>query len=153
MTKADDELAIRSAVASYSDAVMCRDATAAASVFADDGVLQAFGGPEVVGRTAIEAALGSRFGGGDDGGFSVQMTMTVAVRLEGDVADVRSHYLEMSRGGDGTIGRLSMGTMDDTFGREAAGWKISRRRLARVYVGDIDMPGKVTKRDLDAWLA
>lgn len=153
MTAADDELAVRAAVASYSDAVMCRDAQAAASVFAVDGVLQAFGGPEVVGRAAIEAALASRFGAGDFGGFSVQMTMPVAVRLDGDRADVRSHYLEMSRGSDDTTGRLSMGTMEDTFGRGDDGWRIRRRRLTRVYVGDVEMPGKVTPREMDAWLA
>lgn len=149
----DDELAIRTLLAAYSDAVMCGDPEAAASVYAEDGVLQAFGGPDVVGRAAIEAALSSRIGGGAGGGFSVQMTMTVGVRIDGDEAEARSHYLETSRGVEPGVGRLSMGSMDDSLRRVDGQWRIARRQLARVYVGATDMPGKVTPRDLRAWLA
>jgi uncharacterized protein (TIGR02246 family) len=151
---AEDELAIRTLIAAYSDAIMCRDGVAAASVFADDGVLHAFNGPEVAGRTAIEAALVRRTAstGDDGGGFGVQMTMTVGVRIDGDIATARSHYLETGRGAAPGVGRLSMGSMEDTFRRIDGHWCISHRRLKRVYVGDIDMPGKTTPRDLTAWL-
>ena len=152
--RAEDELAIRTLIVGYSDAIMCRDAIAAASVFADDGVLHAFNGPVVAGRSAIEAALARRTADGSDdgGGFGVQMTMTVGVRVEGDVAIARSHYLETSRGRAPGVGRLSMGSMEDTLRRINGHWRISHRRLKRVYVGDIDMPGKATPRDLTAWL-
>jgi len=146
-----DELAIRSLLAGYSDAVMCGDAAAAASVFADDGVLSAFGGPDVVSRPAIEAALTGRLGG-RGGGFSVQMLMTVGVLVDGDRAEARSHYLEASRGADPGVGRLSMGSMEDRLNRSPDGWRIVHRRLARVYVGDLDMHGRVTQRNLIAWL-
>jgi hypothetical protein len=46
---ADDELAICALIAAYSDAVMCGDPKAAASVHAEDGELQGFGGAVVVG--------------------------------------------------------------------------------------------------------
>ena len=149
---AGDELAVRSLLAGYSDAVMCGDAAAAASVFAEDGILQAFGGPDVVGRPAIEAALSARLGDDPGRGLSVQMTMTVGVRIGGDQARARSHYLEMSRRAEPGTGRLSMGSMDDELLRVGDEWRIGRRILRRVYVGDFDMPGKVTPRDPTAWL-
>jgi uncharacterized protein (TIGR02246 family) len=142
-----DELAARSVIAAYSDAIMCRDATAAASLFAEDAVLSAFGGADVEGRAAIEAALRRRLDG-DSGGFAVQMTMTVGLTGQGDRARARSHYLEISSPGSGATGRLSMGSMEDELSRGPTGWRITRRTLARVYVGDMDLPGKVTPRTL-----
>jgi uncharacterized protein (TIGR02246 family) len=147
-----DELEARNVIAAYSDAIMCRDATAAASLFADDAVMSAFGGPDVVGRAAIEAALRRRLGG-DSEGFAVQMTMTVGVTGEGDRAVARSHYLEVSSPGSGATGRLSMGSMEDELSREPTGWRIHRRTLARVYVGDMDLPGKVTPGMLSPWIS
>jgi uncharacterized protein (TIGR02246 family) len=147
-----DELEARSVIAAYSDAIMCRDATAAASLFAEDAVLSAFGGPDVVGRAAIEAALRRRLEG-DSGGFAVQMTMTVGVTGEADRAVARSHYLEVSSPGSGATGRLSMGSMEDELSRSPTGWRIHKRTLARVYVGDMDLPGKVTPRALSPWIS
>jgi hypothetical protein len=65
----------------------------------------------------------------------------------------RSHYLEVGRGAEAGVGRLSMGSMEDRLAKLGGAWKISRRQLARVYVGDIEMPGKGTERDLTAWLS
>jgi uncharacterized protein (TIGR02246 family) len=147
-----DELEARSVIAAYSDAVMCRDATAAASLFAEDAVLSAFDGPDVVGRTAIETALRRRLEGGSEG-FAVQMTMTIGVSGQGDRAVARSHYLEISSPGLGATGRLSMGSMADELSRGPTGWRIQRRTLARVYVGDMDLPGRVTPRTLSPWIS
>jgi len=97
---AEDELSIRTLIAEYSDAIMCRDPTAAASVFAEGAVLEAFGGPQVVGRVAIENALRARLGS-ESSGFGVQMTMTVGVRVDGDSALARSHYLEIGTASQG----------------------------------------------------
>jgi uncharacterized protein (TIGR02246 family) len=146
-----DELEARKVIAAYSDAIMCRDATAAASVFAEDAVLSAFGGADVVGRSAIEAALRRRLEGDPDG-FAVQMTMTVGVSGEGDRAVARSHYLEVSSPRSGATGRLSMGSMEDDLSRGPTGWRIDRRTLARVYVGNMTLPGKVTPRMLSPWI-
>jgi uncharacterized protein (TIGR02246 family) len=146
-----DELEARSVIAAYSDAIMCRDAAAAASLFAEDAVLSAFGGADVVGRSAIEAALRRRLEG-DFAGFAVQMTMTVGVTGESDRAVARSHYLEVSSPGSGATGRFSMGSMEDELSRGPTGWRIARRTLARVYVGDMDLPGKVTPRMLSPWI-
>ena len=75
------------------------------------------------------------------------------VRVDHDKAEARSHYLEMSRGPDTGIGRFSMGSMEDRLVREPHGWRILHRRLARFYVGDLDLPGQVTPRALAAWLS
>jgi uncharacterized protein (TIGR02246 family) len=146
-----DELQVRSVITGYSDAIMCGDASAAASAFADNAVLSAFGGPDVVGRPAIEAALRRRLGDGSEG-FAVQMTMTVGVRFQGERAVARSHYLEVSSPGPGATGRLSMGSMEDELTRGENGWLIAKRTLARVYVGDTDLPGKITPRLLAPWI-
>ncbi len=147
---ADDELSIRTLIAGYSDAIMCRDPTAAASVFAEDAVLEAFGGPPVIGRAAIESALRARLGAGSSG-FAVQLTMTVGVRIEDDRAFARSHYLELGTASGQGPGRLSVGWMEDQLQRRASGWRIQNRGLKRVYVGDALLPGKVTVRDAVAW--
>jgi ketosteroid isomerase-like protein len=153
MSSLEDELAVRSLLAGYSDAVTVGDPAAAASAFADDAVLQAFGGPEVRGRAAIEAALSSRLVR-EEGAFALQLSMCVGVRLApaGDSGHARSHYLELGRGADPGIGRLSTGIMDDTLARDLDGrWRIVRRRLVRSYVGDVDMPGKTSPLGVGAW--
>jgi uncharacterized protein (TIGR02246 family) len=147
---AEDEFSIRTLIAEYSDAIMCRDPAAAASVFAEDAVLEAFGGQPVIGREAIESALQNRLGPGSSG-FAVQLTMTVGVRIEGDRAFARSHYLELGTASREGPGRLSMGWMDDRLQRGASGWRIQTRGLKRVYVGDAILPGKITVRDAVAW--
>jgi uncharacterized protein (TIGR02246 family) len=147
---AEDELSVRTLIAEYSDAIMCRDPAAAASVFAEDAVLEAFGGPSVIGRAAIETALRARLGPGSSG-FGVQMTMTVGVRVDGDQALARSHYLEIGTGSNDGPGRLSMGWMEDRLQRRAEGWRIQTRELKRVYVGDLLLPGKITARDAVSW--
>ena len=153
MTSAEDELAVRSLLASYSDAVTLGDPAAAASAFAEDAVLEAFGGPEVTGRAAIEAALASRLAR-KEGAFALQMTMCVGGRFasDGSSCEARSHYLEISRSAEQGIGRLSIGIMDDKLARGPDGrWRIVRRRLVRSYVGDVDTPGKTFPLGIEAW--
>jgi uncharacterized protein (TIGR02246 family) len=153
---AEDELAIQRLVAIYSDAITCRDPDAAAAVFAEDGVLHAFSGPEVVGRDAIRAALGGRSGPraetGGEPGFSMQFTRFVAADVDGDTAVGRSYYLEMSRGPDRDgVGRFSTGVNEDRYVRTPDGWRIAHRRLMRTYVGDASFPGKTTALEISAW--
>jgi hypothetical protein len=161
---ADDELAIRRLVAIYSDAITCRDPAAAATVFAEDGVLHAFSGPEVVGRDNIREALGGRSRARSDAeapsvatapaepGFSIQLTRFVAVDFHGDTANGRSYYLEFSRGPErDSVGRYSTGVNEDTYVRTPEGWRIARRRLTRNYVGDMMFPGKTTSLEIAAW--
>lgn len=52
-----DEIEIQRLAAAYSHAVMRLDGVAAASVYAEDGVLTAFYKPDIVGRAAIAEAL------------------------------------------------------------------------------------------------
>ncbi|MGE0879553.1 MAG: nuclear transport factor 2 family protein [Acidimicrobiia bacterium] len=146
-----DELAIRSLIAVYSDAVICRDGAAAASVFADDGVLHAFAGDPIDGRDAIERALSNRVG--DFKGFSYQIMSTVHVTADGDGAVARSHYFEISSTGESAVGRLSTGTARDRFVRTAEGWRVAYRRLTRSYVGDMAAPGKSFPLAFAAWAA
>lgn len=159
---ADDELAIQRLVAIYSDAITCRDPDAAAAVFAEDGVLHAFHGVEVVGRHAIRDALGVRGrsladeasidGAASEPGFSMQLTRFVAADINGGDATGRSYYIEFSRGPDRTdVGRFSTGVNEDRYVRTPEGWRIAYRRLARTYVGDASFPGKTTPLEISAW--
>ena len=141
-SEAIDELAIRSLISAYSDAVILRDPEAAGSVYAEDGVLEAFGGPAIEGRPAIVAALERRLGTGN--GFSYQLMQTVRVDIDGANAWARSHYFEISGPTAGGHGRLSTGMAVDELKRTAEGWRIAHRSLNRSYVGDLDTPGKVT---------
>jgi hypothetical protein len=170
---AEDELAIQRLVAIYSDAITCRDPGAAAAVFAEDGVLHAFHGPEVVGRDAIRAALSGRArrpretpaervdanteaqrpdAEPAEPGFSMQFTRFVAVDIDGDTATGRSYYLEFSRGpARDSVGRYSTGINQDRYVRTPEGWRIAHRRLMRTYVGDASFPGKTTALEVGAW--
>jgi ketosteroid isomerase-like protein len=157
MASLEDEFAVRAVVTRYSDAIMCRDPAAAAALFARDGVLHAFAGEPVVGREAIEAALGARVSSRTpdpaETSFGFQMSREVGVSIDGDTAQGRWYYLEIGRGGEPGTGRLSMGTFNDRFVRTDEGWKIAHRRLTRFYVGDLEMPGKSFAREFETWTA
>jgi uncharacterized protein (TIGR02246 family) len=153
-----DERAIERLVAVYSDAATCRDATAAAAVYAEDAVLRAFSGEPIVGRQAIEQALRTSFGAStarDARGapsYFIQITRFTAVDIDGDNASGRSYYLAIGRGpAPADVGRLETGRNEDRYVRTPHGWRIASRRITRNYVGDMALPGNAFAFEAGAW--
>ena len=134
-----DEIEIGRLLAAYSHAVMRLDAAGSAAVYTEDGVLSAFNGPDIVGRTAIEAAFVATF---TPVRFLVQNCGASVIEVDGDRARVSSSVSEMlqMKGKD----QLSccFGNYDDMLVRTAAGWRFARRRFNPFFRGNLQSDGK-----------
>lgn len=126
MTRAEDELAIRTLAAAYTDAVNRRDGAAMAAVYAPDGVLEPPGGGRPIeGRERIEKAFRRLVE--VDREFLCQMTHSGLVEIEGDRARSRWWFSELKKP-TGKDFEMSFGVYQDELVRLEAGWRFSRRR-------------------------
>lgn len=133
-----DELAIRALADAYSDAVNRSNATAAAEVYCDQGVLEGPGIDPIVGQAAIAAFLQATF---DRWEWIFQTTTGGPISLDGDRATSRFHITEMGRGQDGR-GTEFYGMYEDKLIRTECGWRFARRHLYPVYFGLCERSGK-----------
>ena len=140
--KVSDELAIRNLAAAYSDAVNRGSPENMAAVYAEDGVLSAFGAPDVVGRAALKATFTKVIA---DHRWIFQMTHSGLVELDGDTAWCRWWVSEHALRPDGG-GTEFKGIYQDRVVRTAAGWRFARRLLQAVYMGRTTFPGKTFER-------
>lgn len=138
----EDELAIRSLAAAYSDATNRGDLDGMVAVYAADGVLIPFGGPEVKGPAAIREIIGKTIGGFQ---WIFQMTHSGLVRLDGDTADCRWWVSELALRKDGG-GTQFLGVYEDRAVRTAEGWRFARRRLDAIFLGRTTLEGKSPPR-------
>lgn len=136
--KTADELAIRSLAASYSDAVNRHDAQAMATVYAEDGILSAFGTPDIVGHPALLATFEKVQA---DHLWIFQMTHSGLVRISGDTAWARFWVSELALRPDGN-GTDFRGVYEDRVVRTSSGWRFARRLLQAVYMGRVQLSGK-----------
>lgn len=137
-----DELAVRQLAAAYSNAVMRRDAAAAAAVYTEDGVLAAFYGPEIVGRAAIRDAL-QRVNAQLD--FIVQSCAAEIVTIDAAAGTARSSWsvTEWMRHRERTELSCCFGIYEDMLVRTAEGWRFVRRRFHPFYRGTVPSEGKL----------
>lgn len=140
--KLHDEIAIRSLTAAYSDAVNRGSADDMTATYTEDGVLSAFGAPDVVGHAALKATFDKVVA---DHRWVFQMTHSGLVELDGDSAWCRwwisEHALHQT--GSGTDFK---GMYQDRVVRTGSGWRFARRLLQGVYIGRAAFEGKSFKR-------
>jgi uncharacterized protein (TIGR02246 family) len=141
-----DESAIRALAAGYSDAVRRGDAEQAAATYAEDGVLMAFSGPEIVGREAIQAALHRVL---SPQSFVMQTCEGGLIEVDGDTAKARWSVTEWVNPKDTQKLSISLGVYEDTIVRTAEGWRFKRRRFHPLYGGMLAEQGRVREAVLE----
>jgi ketosteroid isomerase-like protein len=133
-----DELAVRELAARYSDAVNRGSLQDMVAVYALDGILTAFGAPDIAGHAAIETTFAKVIA---DHQWLFQTTHSGIVRVEGDRARCRWWLTENALRKDGG-GTLFMGCYEDIAVRGVDGWRYTHRILHPVYIGRQQFPGK-----------
>jgi hypothetical protein len=134
----EDELAIRSLVARYCDAVCRRDGRAWIATWAPDCRWDLGGERVTEGRQATLALWTTATAKYP---WVAQVAPTGTVQVEGDRATGSWYVLELNRLDDGS-GTLHLGHYDDRYERTGEGWLFTERRFAMVYRGALD-PGTV----------
>lgn len=125
MQNAEDELAVRSLAAAYSDAVNRRDAEGMAAVFAPDGIIEkpGFGDPV----QGVEKILKRYRRLQRERDFLCQMIHSGIVEIDGDRATARWWFSELKKPA-GSEDWLSMiGVYQDEAVRTPEGWRFARR--------------------------
>lgn len=122
---AEDRLAIRERIESYSDAVFRHDADAWIANWAEDGVwhLPALG-LDLTGRPAIRAAWEQAMSAFAMAGF---FAVPGAIEINGDMATARSYTQEILVAKDGGGVRKIVGAYDDTLVKRDGQWLFTRR--------------------------
>ena len=134
-----DELAIRTLVAMYTDAMNRSDADEAVRVYAEDGVLTMMDRPSVVGREQIAEVLRATVAKYQ---LITQMVHSGFVQLDGDRARARWQVTELQVFNTGQR-RFVVGRYEDELVRLAAGWRFTHRTFTARYLGDVDLSGGV----------
>jgi ketosteroid isomerase-like protein len=114
--------AIRDLPRRYAHAVWLRDAAAAASLFAEDGVMDT-GDDALEGRASILEIYTTTFAASEFRPFVHQHV----IDLEGDRA-TGTCYMDVRANVDG-VAMFGFGYYEDRYIREADGWKFARRKL------------------------
>lgn len=127
-SKAEDELAIRSLAAAYTDAVNRRDGAGMAAVYAPDGILEA---PSAGSPVQGVEKLTKRFKRlvEQEREFLMQLTHSGVVEIDGDRATARWWFSEIKR----PVGQgfeYILGTYQDEVVRLDIGWRFARRSVS-----------------------
>ena len=122
---AEDRLAIRERIESYSDAVFRHDADAWIANWAEDGVwhLPALG-LDLTGRPAIRAAWEQAMSAFAMAGF---FAVPGAIEINDDMATARSYTQEILVAKEGGGVRKIVGAYDDTLVKRDGQWLFTRR--------------------------
>ena len=131
-----DELALRTLVACYAEAVSAYDETLWAGTWAEDGqwVLM---GRSPTGRKELVEVWNELMSGFE---FVVQHATSGRVEIDGDRATGRWQILELGKVKDGGA-MMIVGFYCDECVREADGWRFARRTFSPLYVGAPDLSG------------
>lgn len=125
--------------AAYSHAVMRLDPVAAAAVYAEDGVLSAFFGPEIVGRPAIEEAFRQTFAPIK---WITQSISAGMIDRVGDTARATWTVVEWLQRHDAEGLACCFGSYEDQAILTPDGWRFKRRRFHPFYRGTVPSEGK-----------
>lgn len=128
-----DELAIRSLVASYTDAINRSDVDDIGPVYAEDGVLTMMERPDVVGRAAILDMLSATLARYQ---IVMQLVHSGIVQLDGDRARARWQITELQVTVEGES-RFIAGRYEDDLVRHPHGWQFAHRTFTARYFGDL----------------
>ncbi len=131
----DDEHAIRTLTASYTDAINRCDIDDIAPVYDDDAVFTMMDRPSVVGREAILDVLRSTVARYQ---LVMQLVHSGVVQVDGDRARARWQITELQIMNDGTP-RFVAGRYEDEHARRSDGWKFARRTFTARYLGAMDL--------------
>jgi ketosteroid isomerase-like protein len=137
LTPVQDVLALLSLQAEYADGADSFSGAAYASVFTEDGVLDAThtGIPAVAGRAAIAKLMDDTFA---QQTHNCHMTTNQRVlSVDGDRATGRCYFFQRSILRNGGRTEFS-GRYEDEYRRTAEGWKISRRVLIELLPTVLD---------------
>jgi ketosteroid isomerase-like protein len=128
MQNAEDELAIRSLAAAYTDAVNRRDGEGMAAVYAPDGILESpAAGAPVVGIEKLTKRFKRLVE--KEREFLMQLTHSGVVEIDGDRAQARWWFSEIKRPAGQTF-EFILGTYQDEVVRLDIGWRFARRTVA-----------------------
>jgi len=128
MGRYEDELAVRSLAAAYSDAVNRRDGPGMAAVYADDGELHlAPPARPLVGKDFLTKAFTRLVE--KDREYLFQMTHSGVVEVDGDKATGRWWFSEVKKP-TGQPMEMVMGVYQDEAIRTADGWRFSKRTVS-----------------------
>ena len=131
-----DELALRSLVARYAEAVSSYDEDQWAATWAKDGQWLVMG-RSATGRQELVDVWNELMGGFD---FVVQQATSGYVEIDGDSATGRWQILEFGKmKAGGSI--LNIGVYRDECVREAGEWRFHKRVFSPLYVGPPDLTG------------
>ncbi len=131
MSRADDELAIRSLVARLAhEADMGTDVEDYAALFTQDAVWELPDTPPRIGREAIRegAVLRRAAGGVGPGSETRHVISTQAIEVRGDEATSDAYFLFYENTASQPRLKL-MGHYRDTLRREGGHWKLAHRRI------------------------
>ena len=126
-----DDLAIRNLTNAYSHACMRLDWVAAAAVYAEDGVLSAFSGPDIVGRPAIEKAFKRVL---EPNQFLIQTCAAGMVDVQGDAARASWSVSDWFQAKTSEDLSCCFGVYEDQLKRTAEGWRFARRRFSPLHL-------------------
>jgi uncharacterized protein (TIGR02246 family) len=131
-----DELAIRSLVARYAEAVSAYDETMWAETWASEGQWLVLG-RSPTGREEVVKVWNELMSGFE---FVVQQATSGHVTIEGDNATGRWQILEFGKMKNGTS-MMNIGFYRDECVREDGAWRFARRAFSPLYVGPPDLSG------------
>jgi ketosteroid isomerase-like protein len=134
-----DEIEIQRLAAAYSHAAMRLDGAAAASVYAEDGVLTAFYKPDIIGRAAIAEALTLTFAPLE---FLAQTCGAGVIDVDGDTAIATWTVTELLKRREGEGLACCFGSYEDRLVRTADGWRFAHRRFLPFYRGSVAGGGR-----------
>lgn len=134
-----DKQEIQQLANAYSHAVMRLDGVAAAQVYADNGVLSAFRGPDIIGRAAIADALVMTL---EPLRFLSQTCAAGMIEINGDTARASWSVSELLQHKDKEPLSCCFGNYDDDLVRTPDGWRFARRRFNPFFRGSIKAEGR-----------
>ena len=128
---AEDRLAIRELIESYSDAVFRKDADAWIANWAEDGVWHLPSlGIDLTGRPSIRAAWEQAMSPFATAGF---FAVPGAIEVNGDTATARSYTQEILVAKEGGSVRKIVGAYDDRLVKRGGQWLFARRSYSVLH--------------------
>jgi ketosteroid isomerase-like protein len=139
MDNIEDELALRSLMARYVDAVNRSDGSAWASTWATDGVWNLLGTP-VTGRDNILGLWQQMMGGFE---FAIMMPSSCLFNIAGDTASGHWYLHEYTRDIEGNASSV-LSRYLDTYVKQDGQWLYQSREYGFMYHGAPDLSGAYT---------
>jgi ketosteroid isomerase-like protein len=129
-----DEDAIRRITDFYSDAITRLDATRAASIYTEDGVVDIVGN-QTSGRDAIEAGMRQSFAAFD---LLRMIAHGGLIDVNGDTAQARWSTIELGIRRGSSAMNVIFGRYDDALVRRSDGWRFRQRTFTLAGRTQID---------------